>query len=92
MHYAAAYGTTREVLEILVERYPGSVSRRENKGRNPLHLAMVNAHRPSSPKVVGFLLEGDTTDIIDAYDDDRHLPIHLLAMVRVCLSDFSLAL
>mmetsp|Transcript_31180 Transcript_31180/g.70515 ORF Transcript_31180/g.70515 Transcript_31180/m.70515 type:complete len:884 (-) Transcript_31180:72-2723(-) len=80
MHYAAAYGTTREVLEILVERYPGSVSQRENKGRNPLHLAMVNAHRHSSPKVVGFLLEGDSTDIIDAHDDDRHLPIHLLAM------------
>jgi len=84
MHYAAAYGTTREVLEVLVESYPGSVTRRENKGRNPLHLAMVNAHRHSSPKVVGFLLEGDTTDLIDAYDDDRHLPIHLLAMVRIC--------
>lgn len=80
MHYASAYGTTREVLEVLLENYPESITKRENKGRNPLHLAMVNAHRKSSPKVVGFLVEKNAADIINSYDDDKHLPIHLLAM------------
>ena len=80
MHYASAYGTTREVLEVLLENYPDSITKRENKGRNPLHLAMVNAHRQSSPKVVGFLLEKNASEIINVYDDDNHLPIHLLAM------------
>jgi len=80
MHYASAYGTTREVLEVLLENYPESITKRENKGRNALHLAMVNAHRKSSPKVVGFLLEKNAMEIINSYDDDRHLPIHLLAM------------
>jgi ankyrin repeat protein len=80
LHYASAYGTTREVLEVLLENYPESIAKTENKGRNPLHLAMVNAHRQSSPKVVGFLLEKNADEIINSYDDDNHLPIHLLAM------------
>lgn len=80
MHYASAYGTTREVLEVLLEVYPESITKRENKGRLPLHLAMVNAHRKSSPKVVGFLLEVNAAEIINVYDDDNHLPIHLLSM------------
>eukprot|EP00986_Skeletonema_menzelii_P021064 scaffold33080_cov148-Skeletonema_menzelii.AAC.1 len=80
MHYASAYGTTREVLEVLLEAYPESITKRENKGRTPLHLAMVNAHRKSSPKVVGFLLEVNAAEIINVYDDDSHLPIHLLSM------------
>eukprot|EP00956_Cyclotella_meneghiniana_P044271 scaffold310803_cov96-Cyclotella_meneghiniana.AAC.1 len=80
MHYASAYGTTREVLQVLVESYPDSITKTENKGRNPLHLAMVNAHRKSSPTVVEFLLEQAAAEIINAYDDDNHLPIHLLAM------------
>lgn len=80
MHYASAYGTTREVLEVLIEAYPESITKRENKGRNPLHLAMVNAHRTSSPKVVEFLLEVNAAEIINVYDDDSHLPLHLLSM------------
>ena len=79
MHYASAYGTTREVLEVLLQNYPESITRGENKGRNPLHLAMGNAHRNSSPEVVGFLLGPNTADIINTYDDDNSLPIHLLA-------------
>ena len=80
MHYASAYGTTREVLQVLMESSPDSITKKENKGRNPLHLAMVNAHRKSSPTVVEFLLEQAPSEIINAYDDDHHLPIHLLAM------------
>ena len=75
MHYASAYGTTREVLEVLLQNYPESITRGENKGRNPLHLAMVNAHRNSSPEVVGFLLGPNTADIINTYDDDNSLPV-----------------
>ncbi|KAL7482382.1 hypothetical protein ACHAW6_008048 [Cyclotella cf. meneghiniana] len=81
IHYASAYGTTREVLQVLLENYPESLARKENKGRNPLHLAMVNAHRKYSPTVVEFLLEQGASDIINVYDDDNHLPIHLLAML-----------
>lgn len=80
IHYASAYGTTHEVLEVLLDAYPESITKRENKGRNPLHLAMVNAHRKSSPKVVGFLLDVNAAEIINVYDDDSHLPIHLLSM------------
>lgn len=101
LHYAAAYGTTRQVLEVLLEVSPNSLNKTENKGRNPLHLAMVNAHRQLSPSVVGCLLELQTkycnnnnnstttttiTNItvddtmINNYDDDNHLPIHLLAL------------
>jgi len=80
IHYAGAYGTTREVLEILLENYPECITKRENKGRNSIHLAMVNAHRNSSPNVVGFLLEKNPEDLVNSYDDDHHLPIHLLAM------------
>lgn len=42
---------------------------------------MVNAHRKYSPTVVEFLLEQGASDIINVYDDDNHLPIHLLAML-----------
>jgi hypothetical protein len=52
LHYAAAYGTTRQVLEVLLEVYPASLTKTENKGRNPLHLAMVNAHRQLSLSVI----------------------------------------
>ena len=67
-------------MKLTLNRFPCLYSKRENKGRNPLHLAMVNAHRKSSPKVVGFLLEKNAAEIINTYDDDNHLPIHLLAM------------
>mmetsp|Transcript_23112 Transcript_23112/g.47061 ORF Transcript_23112/g.47061 Transcript_23112/m.47061 type:complete len:859 (-) Transcript_23112:40-2616(-) len=80
MHYASVYGTTTDVLEILYEAYPGGVAEKENKGRNALHLAMVNAHRSTSATVTEFLLENNASEIINEYDDDRHLPIHLLAM------------
>eukprot|EP00579_Thalassiosira_antarctica_P018135 CAMPEP_0201945218 /NCGR_PEP_ID=MMETSP0903-20130614/53792_1 /ASSEMBLY_ACC=CAM_ASM_000552 /TAXON_ID=420261 /ORGANISM="Thalassiosira antarctica, Strain CCMP982" /LENGTH=482 /DNA_ID=CAMNT_0048488281 /DNA_START=383 /DNA_END=1827 /DNA_ORIENTATION=+ len=80
MHYASACGTTREVLEVLLENYPESTTKCENKGRNPLHLAMFHAHFKSSPEVVGFLLEKNADDIINTYDDHNHLPIHWLAM------------
>jgi len=87
MHYACAYGTTREVLQVLLENYPESTTKRENKGRNALHLAMVNAHRKSSPKVVGFLLEKNAAEIINSYDNEHHLPIHLLAMASRNVQD-----
>ncbi|KAL7463686.1 hypothetical protein ACHAXS_004042 [Conticribra weissflogii] len=80
MHYASVYGTTTDVLEILYEAYPEGVAEKENKGRNALHLAMVNAHRSTSATVIEFLLENNASEIINEYDDDRHLPIHLLAM------------
>ena len=42
---------------------------------------MVNAPRQSSPQVVSFLLEQPANaEILNAYDADNHLPIHLLAM------------
>lgn len=76
----SVYGTTREVLEVLLEAYPESITKRENNGRNPLHLAMVNPHRKSSPNVVGFLLDVNAVEIINVHDDENNLPIHLLKM------------
>ena len=72
MHYASVYGTTEEVLEVIYNQYPEGVTAKENKGRNPLHLAMVNAHRSTSPKVVEFLLEKNAAGIINVRHTTRH--------------------
>ena len=45
MHYACAYGTSTVVLEVLQGAFPDSIAIREDKGRTPLHLAMVNGER-----------------------------------------------
>lgn len=80
MHYACAYGTGTEVLEVLADAYPDSVFARENKGRTPLHLAMVNAHRNASPGVLKFLLGFRGGDVVNMSDREGHLPLHLLSM------------
>lgn len=80
IHYACAYGTSPAVLEVLASAYPDSVVARENKGRTPFHLAMVNAHRTASPSVIRFLLSLRGGDMINIADRDGHLPIHLLAL------------
>lgn len=59
MHYACAYGTTTSVLKVLEKAYPKSLNAKDNNGRTPLHMAMVNAQRKSSPGVLGYLLNYD---------------------------------
>jgi len=78
MHYACAYGTTTSVLEVLHEQCPQSCAARELKGRTPLHLAMVNAHRSASPDAVQFLLR-TCPQVVDMADDSGYLAISLLA-------------
>lgn len=81
MHYACAYGTDGVVLEVLAEAYPESLTARENKGRTPMHLAMVNAHRDSTPHVMEFLLQHDEAkETANARDSDGYLPLHLLVL------------
>jgi len=80
MHYASAYGTHEAVLRVLAEAYPDSLIAKENKGRSPMHLAMVNAHRAASPNVVRFLLENSGSELVNGRDHDGYLPLHLLAM------------
>lgn len=79
MHYACAYGTIPEVLQVLANAYPDSLRAKEQKGRTPLHLAMVNAHRDTSPGVIKFLLEGKGSATVNRRDNDGFLPLHLLA-------------
>lgn len=81
LHYAAAYGTSTGVLDALFEAYPNSIRARERNGRTPLHLAMVNAHRPASPAVIRFLLSIPDTDVVNMKDKEGNLPLHLLANV-----------
>ena len=46
-----------------------------------MHLAMVNAHRDSTPHVVDFLLENEEARAtINTRDFDDYLPLHLLAL------------
>lgn len=81
MHYACAYGTDTVVLQVLAQVYPDSLTTRENKGRTPMHLAMVNAHRDSTPHVVEFLLQHpEARDTTNTRDTDGYLPLHLLAL------------
>lgn len=79
MHYACAYGTSSVVLKVLADAYPDSLTAREQKGRTPMHLAMVNAHRDASPGVIKFLLEGEGSQTVNRRDHDGFLPLHLLA-------------
>jgi len=80
MHYACAYGVNPSVLAVLREAYPESLIARENKGRTPMHLAMVNAHRDASPGVIQFLLENAGSELVNVRDHEGYLPLHLLAL------------
>jgi ankyrin repeat protein len=80
MHYACAYGTSPAVLHVLAESYPESFVVKENNGRTPMHLAMVNAHRDASPGVIRFLLEGEGRKTVDMRDHEGNLPLHLLSL------------
>lgn len=48
------------------------------KGRTPLHFALGNADRSTSPSVVQHLLS-ENLDIVNAADKDGQLPLHLLS-------------
>mmetsp|Transcript_4676 Transcript_4676/g.7059 ORF Transcript_4676/g.7059 Transcript_4676/m.7059 type:complete len:918 (+) Transcript_4676:152-2905(+) len=85
LHYACAYGTSTAVLEVLVEVFPASVIAKEKSGRTPLHLAMVNAHRPASTSVLRFLLSVQNSDAVNARDREGHLPLHPLASIAAKL-------
>jgi hypothetical protein len=78
MHYACAYGTNPTVLKVLANSYPESLLAKENKGRTPMHLAMVNAHRDASPGVLSFLLETEGSKTVNIRDHEGNLPLHLL--------------
>jgi hypothetical protein len=78
MHYACAYGSSAEVLKVLAEAFPESLTTRENKGKTPMHLTMVNAHRASSPGVLNFLCNTAGKETVDLRDTEGNLPLHLL--------------
>ncbi|KAL3909132.1 MAG: hypothetical protein SGILL_008210 [Bacillariaceae sp.] len=78
MHYACAYGTNPAVLKVLGDAFPDSVNARDNKGRTPLLLAMVNSPRDASPGVLAFLLDHAGPDSVNMRDHDGNLPLHLL--------------
>lgn len=81
IHYACAYGTHPVVLKVLGKAFPASLVAKENNGRTPMHLAMVNAHRDESPNVIRFLLDHpDSHGTINTRDHDGYLPLHLLAL------------
>lgn len=78
LHYACAYGATERVLKILLSVIPTSTTAVDFKGRTPLHFAMGNADRATSPAVVKLLLSLNP-DVINDTDNDGQLPLHLLA-------------
>ena len=80
MHYACAYGVNPQVLRVLADSYPDSLLAKENKGRTPMHLAMVNAHRDASPGVIEYLMDSSGPDLVNMRDHDGYLPLHLLAL------------
>lgn len=80
MHYACAYGVDPQVLKVLADSYPESLMAKENKGRTPMHLAMVNAHRNASPGVIKYLMDFGGPELVNIRDHDGFLPLHLLAL------------
>ena len=74
MHYACAYGTTTNVLKVLEEAYPESINAKDDNGKTPLHMVMVNAQRTASPGVLDFLLNYEYDDDYDDDDDNGHHP------------------
>ena len=80
LHYACAYGASEEVLKILLRVIPTSTTAKDIKGRTPLHFALGNADRASSPAVVQILLEKGR-EVIDETDNEGQLPLLLLAAV-----------
>ena len=78
----AAYGTSTGVLDVLLDSHPNSIKVREKNGRTPLHLAMVNAHRPGSPAVIRrLLISAPESNIVNMTDKEGNLPLHLLANI-----------
>ncbi len=78
IHFAAAYGTSVEALEELIKAYPESVYAKEESGCTPLHYAMANAHRKSSPSMIELLLRKMNETGINAQDDNGNIPLQLL--------------
>jgi hypothetical protein len=78
LHYACAYGISKEALAVLTEASPESITARDTKGRTPLHFAMGNADRAASPAVVQHLLTINMS-IVNLADKDGLTPLHLLS-------------
>ena len=80
IHFAAAYGTSKEALEALIQSCPQSLHVKENTGRTPLHLVLANAHNNTSPQVLQCLLKHVKDGSINEVDDEGNLPLHLMSM------------
>jgi len=78
LHYACAYGISRDALQALTTAFPESIAAIDKKGRTPLHFAMGNADRNASPSVVKLLLHCDR-ETVNTTDNDGQLPLHLLS-------------
>ena len=78
MHYACAYGSYPQVLQVLKDFYPEGISAKENKGRTPMHLAMSNAQGEASAAGLGFLLENGAA--YNMRDDEGNTPLHMLTL------------
>jgi hypothetical protein len=78
IHYACAYGNYPAVLKVLKDAYPEGITVRESKGRTPMHLAMSNTHRETSPGVLSFLIENEGQFTFKMRDDEGNTPLHML--------------
>ena len=57
IHYACAYGSSEEVLHLIIEGYDEGIHCVDFKGRTPLHFVMGNSDRENSVEVMKMLLE-----------------------------------
>jgi hypothetical protein len=76
-HYAAAYGSSEEVLLILIDAYPEAINAKDNRNRTPLIFALSNAGRHSAPSAVRLLLSLNR-DLVNAVDGGP-LPLRVLS-------------
>jgi len=78
LHYACAYGISKEALAVLTAASTESITATDTKGRTPLHFAMGNADRAASPAVVQHLLKANVS-IVNLADKDGLTPLNLLS-------------
>lgn len=62
IHYSCAYGTSVEVIKILIEAFPDSINYKDDIGFTPLCYAMGNCERDESPGAIETLLTAKTSD------------------------------
>ncbi|CAJ1962139.1 unnamed protein product [Cylindrotheca closterium] len=80
IHLACGNETNANVVEVLADAFPESLTAKDNNGRTPMHHAMENCLRDTAPDVLKFLLDAPAArETINLEDEGGNLPLHWMA-------------